>query len=96
MISLVLNRLKKISFEDQSTVESLKSIGILNLSHETLMNLAHEIRNPLNILIGNLSLIEEKEIPIKLREILENIKICSFTMLHNLNNTLDVEKLERD
>lgn len=54
---------------------------------------SHETRNPLNILLGNLSLlIEEAEVP-QVKNRLVRCKFCADLLLQHLNNILDTGKL---
>ncbi len=56
-------------------------------------SVSHELRNPLNALIGSIELIPDKQGKIN-KEILETAKICGDTLLHLIGNVLDVSKIE--
>ena len=54
---------------------------------------SHETRNPLNILMGNLSILLTEVQEPRIRARLIRSKFCAELLLHNLNNILDTGKL---
>ena len=54
---------------------------------------SHETRNPLNILIGNLTLLLNEVACNQVKTKLERCKFCADLLLHQLNNILDSGKL---
>ena len=53
---------------------------------------SHEIRNPLNGMIGNIELAMTEAKEPKVREILENARACQEVVLSMINNILDNAK----
>jgi len=57
-----------------------------------LLSLSHELRNPLNSMLGNIQLALFEEIPQKVRGVLEDAHLCGDILLHLVNNILDSGK----
>jgi signal transduction histidine kinase len=52
--------------------------------------MSHELRNPLNALLGSLDLLEDSDS----NEIISTAKICGDTLVHLIGNILDVGKID--
>ncbi|RQT14379.1 ATP-binding protein [Burkholderia contaminans] len=59
-----------------------------------LATMSHEIRTPLNAIVGNLELMERAELPAVERRRLKTIVSSSDTLLHVINDVLDLSKVE--
>ena len=59
-----------------------------------LMSFSHELRNPINSLMGNLQLALMENASLKVKELLDTAKLCGELLLHLVNNILDRGKLE--
>lgn len=61
---------------------------------EFLSTLCHEIRNPVNVMVGIMDLALQTNLTQEQREYLTLMKISSGSLLSVINNTLDLEKIE--
>ena len=59
-----------------------------------ILRFSHEIRNPLNSLLGNVDLAYEAVQDPSIREMLRGAKVSSEVLLHLMSNVLDSAKLE--
>ncbi|MBF0287274.1 MAG: response regulator [SAR324 cluster bacterium] len=63
-----------------------------------LANMSHEIRTPLNSIIGFSHIVldyaKENELPKKIRQYLDNIKVAGNNLSELINNILDLSKIE--
>jgi len=60
-----------------------------------ILSFSHELRNPINSLLGNLQLVLQGEpLSAKTVEMLNIAKACGEILLHNINNVLDTGKQE--
>ena len=83
--------LRNINAKYEQTNKKLKEL--LDEKDNFILLFSHETRNPLNILMGNLSiLLTECESPRQQERIIRS-KFCAELLLHNLNNILDTGKL---
>ena len=62
-----------------------------------LFNMSHDIRTPMNAIIGYADLASRHlDAPAKLEKYMENIQICGQNLLVLLNNVLDLARIEND
>ncbi len=61
---------------------------------EFLANMSHEIRTPLNGVVGMLNLLEESNLPVEPREYVEMASTSAESLLHVINDILDISKIE--
>ncbi|HLI83163.1 MAG TPA: ATP-binding protein [Bryobacteraceae bacterium] len=61
---------------------------------EFLANMSHEIRTPMNGLLGSVRLLLDSGVPAGQQEWLDNIRTCGETLLHLVNDILDLSKIE--
>ena len=64
---------------------------------EFLSNMSHDIRTPMNAIIGYADLASRhSDDPAKLKKYMENIQVCGQNLLMLLNNVLDLARIEND
>ena len=61
---------------------------------EFLANISHELRTPMNGVLGMIDIVLDDELPPHQREQLETAKNCANTLLALLNDLLDLSKIE--
>ena len=62
-----------------------------------LFNMSHDIRTPMNAIIGYADLASRhSDDPAKLEKYMENIQVCGQNLLMLLNNVLDLARIEND
>lgn len=61
-----------------------------------LANMSHEIRTPLNAVIGFSQLSKQAHDHIELKSYIDKIELSSKTLLHIVNDILDISKIEAD
>jgi len=57
-----------------------------------LFSFSHEMRNPLNSLLGNLELTLMENLPCKVIEMIKTAQVCAEVLLQQINNVLDTGK----
>lgn len=61
-----------------------------------LANASHELRTPMNAIVGMTALALEEDISLELRDYLETIRDSSDSMLHLINDVLDLSKFQAE
>ena len=84
-----LNAKLQVAVENAESANRAKSIFLFNMSHD--------IRTPMNAIIGYADLASRHlDDPAKLEKYMENIQVCGQNLLMLLNNVLDLARIEND
>ena len=84
-----LNEKLQIAVENAESANRAKSTFLFNMSHD--------IRTPMNAIIGYADLASRhSDEPAKLEKYMENIQVCGQNLLMLLNNVLDLARIEND
>ena len=84
--------IEKLRGEFEAALEAVKSAN--RSKSAFLANMSHEIRTDMNSVIGFSELALDGEVSLKTKEYLEKIRVCAEWMLHDVNNMLDISKIE--
>jgi len=66
----------------------------LQVTEKFLLKFTHELRNPVNSLLGNLEIAHVETLDHGLKTLLNNAKVCGELLLQLINNILDSGKIE--
>ena len=84
-----LNEKLQIAVENAESANRAKSTFLFNMSHD--------IRTPMNAIIGYADLAaRHSDEPAKLEKYMENIQVCGQSLLMLMNNVLDLARIEND
>ena len=84
-----LNAKLQVAVENAESANRAKSTFLFNMSHD--------IRTPMNVIIGYADLASRHlDDPAKLEKYMENIQVCGQNLLMLLNNVLDLARIEND
>ena len=84
-----LNAKLQVAVENAESANRAKSTFLFNMSHD--------IRTPMNAIIGYADLASRHlDDPAKLEKYMENIQVCGQNLLMLLNNVLDLARIEND
>lgn len=84
-----LNAKLQVAVENAESANRAKSTFLFNMSHD--------IRTPMNAIIGYADLASRHlDEPAKLEKYMENIQVCGQNLLMLLNNVLDLARIEND
>lgn len=72
----------------------IEAEGASRAKSEFLANISHELRTPMNGIVGMTAVALEGELPLELRDYLETVKGCADSLLRLLNELLDFSKIE--
>jgi len=96
-ILMLFSNIGLIIILDKRSIELLRVKKSLETALEQqktfLFSFSHELRNPINSLLGNLQLVLQGEaLSAKAAEMVNVAKVCGEILLHNINNVLDIGK----
>ena len=95
---VIHNSLNETSISGVTHIMMFKPLIKMNqkdIHKETfLANLSHEVRTPLNGIIGMLTLLEETKLTSEQNDYIEMTRECSFNLMTIINDILDYSKLE--
>lgn len=99
IILIVINVTLAKMLEKRTVELSRARIAVENAMEQQktfIFSFSHELRNPINSLLGNLQLVlqDGERLPPKAKEMINIAKICGELLLHNINNVLDTGKHE--
>jgi len=77
------NDLKNANLREKEANNQLKTF---------IFSVSHELRNPINSLLGSLSLALEEDLPPGVHKLLSTCKVCTELLLQLINNLLDTGK----
>ena len=86
-----LSQVKELNEKTEKLNSELK--GMLDDKDNFIFLFSHETRNPLNILLGNLTLLLDEVDSPQIKSRVEKCKFCADLLLQHLNNILDTGKL---
>ncbi len=87
---LVLQRTKELLAAKEKAEESNR------IKSDFIANISHEIKTPLNAIIGFTEIIEKKEKDDQIRELISHISSSSYILIDLINDILDFSKLENN
>lgn len=91
------NNIKKLENSNRETKKALIKAKMANDTKDVfLSNISHEIRNPLNVIIGLCTLLSNTDLQVVQRNYLKNIQQSSLTLLYILNDILDFSKIKKN
>lgn len=91
----IAHRISKIREDrDQAKISSEKARAASQAKTDFLAHMSHEIRNPMNTIIGLSQLVAETKLNAKQQEYIHNIQLSGDALMSLLNNTLDLSKIE--
>jgi len=94
LVSL-MNFHKIIQKKENNLITTQKGLEMALKNHETFTySLSHELRNPLNSMIGNLELAEKESNDPSVAKMLKTAQICGDILLQMINNILDSAKAD--
>jgi len=98
-ILMLLANIGLVKTLDKRSIELLKTKIALESALEQqktfIFSFSHELRNPINSLLGNLQLVLQGEnLSAKAVEMVNTAKVCGEILLHNINNVLDTGRYE--
>ena len=89
------NDTQELNAKLQVAVENAESANRAKFTF--LFNMSHDIRTPMNAIIGYADLASRHlDDPAKLEKYMENIQVCGQNLLMLLNNVLDLARIEND
>jgi len=68
---------------------------LLEAKENFIAGFSHEVRNPLNSMIGNIELAKASSNEPEVKKLLQNARSCSEVLLSMINNILDNEKAQQ-
>jgi PAS domain S-box-containing protein len=83
----------------RASAEAMKAYAEAETASEAksrfVANMSHEMRTPMNVIVGLTDLmLEEKDVPAKIKETLEKINTAGSTLMGLINDVLDISKVE--
>ncbi|MBF0448813.1 MAG: response regulator [Magnetococcales bacterium] len=85
---------KQIAFQETLRVAQEQAESANQAKSQFLATMSHEIRTPMNAVQGTVELLRRMELPEKAVQMVETINASNKTLLHILNDILDLSKIE--
>ena len=95
----LLTELQELKEKEKSASSQInKAVYTKNVKSQYLANMTHEIKTPINSIVGFLTLIEQNlfESEEELHDFAKNARISADSLLELINNILDISRLEAD
>ena len=93
-IAIYNNIDKKNEMENLLTRARMEAESANIAKSEFLATMSHEIRNPLNAIVGNIDFLKQTELDDKQKEIVRRALVSSESLLHIISDILDFSKIE--
>ena len=87
---------EKKQLELQLKTQNLKNTTLHKDDLSLLLNMSHQIRTPLNGIIGMLTLLEDTNLSTNQLDYISMVKECSFNLITIINDILDFSKLQNN
>ena len=87
---------EKKQLESQLKTQNLKNTTLHKDDLSLLLNMSHQIRTPLNGIIGMLTLLEDTNLSTNQLDYISMVKECSFNLITIINDILDFSKLQNN
>jgi signal transduction histidine kinase/CheY-like chemotaxis protein len=78
----------------QLEVAMQKALAASQAKSEFLANISHELRTPMNGILGMMDLVLQSSLSLEQRDHLETAQSCAYSLLAILNDLLDLSKIE--
>jgi signal transduction histidine kinase/ligand-binding sensor domain-containing protein/CheY-like chemotaxis protein len=92
---LVANRTRELEQANRAVAEHSRELEVANrVKSEFLESVSHEIRNPLNGIIGLLGLLKQQPQSREARDLTESVQACARTLTRAFEDVLGYSKLE--
>lgn len=92
---LVANRTRELELANRAIADHSRELEVANrVKGEFLENVSHEIRNPLNGIIGLLGLLKQQPQSREARDLTESVQACARTLTRAFEDVLGYSKLE--
>ncbi|WP_295901456.1 sensor histidine kinase [uncultured Bdellovibrio sp.] len=94
-IQRIRAELREMAFSKFQLIEAREeALRFASLKSNFLSNMSHEIRTPLNSILGFSDILRDTTLDEEQREYIGTIHRCSDTLLHLINDILDISKIE--
>jgi PAS domain S-box-containing protein len=96
---IILDLEHAVTEAKRSSAEAMRAYAeaenALEAKSRFIANMNHEMRTPMNVIVGLTDLmLEEKEVPAKVKETLQKINIAGDTLMGLISDVLDISKVE--
>lgn len=93
-----VNEKKKLELQLQTQLQTQNLQEIVSTKNDLsiLLNMSHQIRTPLNGIIGMLTLLEDTNLSTNQIDYVSMVKECSFNLITIINDILDFSKLQNN
>lgn len=94
-IQRIRDELKEMAYSKFQLIQAREeALRLSSLKSSFLSNMSHEIRTPLNSIIGFSDILRDTKLDEEQQEYVGTIHRCSDTLLHLINDILDISKIE--